>query len=538
MKTNMSRAFLGSAAGLLVAGVAQAADLPVKAKAIEYVKVCSVYGAGFYYIPGSDTCIKFGGYLRIDATFNGGIYNAPAWNGSLGAGDRFRDYFTTRSRGSLTVDTRTATEYGLVRTFFQGDFTFGTFNGGAGTNPAVVAANAGGANVGGLLDTAGSNGWAGLEYAIIQFAGFTFGKSASAYATPWHGYPGNTTSFLLGGEDSVSGVPNIQYTADFGGGLSASIGLDEARVFDRTSLSNVTLAAAGSQFTGNLGNSYGGNRAPDIVGRIRVDQAWGLAQLSAAAHNLDTTYYNPAIETSGHPTDAWGFAVMGALQIKNLPTGPGDDFKIDASYADGATKYVIATSAASPSFAMFGGASVPGAYQSVGVGYTTDGVYAGTSPANGTSIQKTQAFGVRGAFNHNWNPYWSSALFGSASWVHYRGNGNTDPVNGIVSAAGLVCNKLFAGGALTGAALLASVSANYSCNPNFAIYQLGTVTRWTPVSNLTFSAELLWTHLDQNMQGTFVPAAVPATLAKAAGVAYEFRDQNTFSLNVRAQRNF
>src|SRR5215475_1849589 len=48
---------LGSAAGLIAVGGAQAADLPVKAKPVEYVKVCSLYGAGFYYIPGTDTCI-------------------------------------------------------------------------------------------------------------------------------------------------------------------------------------------------------------------------------------------------------------------------------------------------------------------------------------------------------------------------------------------------------------------------------------------------------------------------------------------------
>jgi hypothetical protein len=52
---------LGSAAGLVVLGGAQAADLPVKAKAVEYVKICSLYGAGFYYIPGTDTCIKLSG---------------------------------------------------------------------------------------------------------------------------------------------------------------------------------------------------------------------------------------------------------------------------------------------------------------------------------------------------------------------------------------------------------------------------------------------------------------------------------------------
>ena len=39
---------------------------------------------------------------------------------------------------------------------------------------------------------------------------------------------------------------------------------------------------------------------------------------------------------------------MAALQIKNIPWGAGDDFKIDASYAKGDTKNVISTSSASP----------------------------------------------------------------------------------------------------------------------------------------------------------------------------------------------
>ena len=46
---------LGSAAGLVAVAGAQAADLPVKAKPVEYVKICSIYGAGFFYIPGTDT---------------------------------------------------------------------------------------------------------------------------------------------------------------------------------------------------------------------------------------------------------------------------------------------------------------------------------------------------------------------------------------------------------------------------------------------------------------------------------------------------
>src|ERR1700726_1766657 len=120
---------LGSAAGLLAMSGAQAADLPVKAKAVEYVRICSLYGAGFWYIPGTDTCMKIGGYLRIDTTFNGGTYNAPAWSGDLGQHNRYADYFQGRSRMALTVDTRTATEYGVVRTFGQGDFTFDTLGG-------------------------------------------------------------------------------------------------------------------------------------------------------------------------------------------------------------------------------------------------------------------------------------------------------------------------------------------------------------------------------------------------------------------------
>ena len=96
---------------------AQAADLPVKAKAVEYVRICSLYGAGFFYIPGTDTCIKIGGYLRADTHVQWRRRTAqPAWSGDLGQQNRYRDYFVARSRMALTIDTRTATEYGVVRT--------------------------------------------------------------------------------------------------------------------------------------------------------------------------------------------------------------------------------------------------------------------------------------------------------------------------------------------------------------------------------------------------------------------------------------
>src|SRR5712672_1588387 len=164
MKTARNLTFLlCSAASLAAIDGAQAADLPVKAKAIEYVRVCSLYGAGFFYIPGTDTCIKLGGYLRVDTTFNGGVQGQPAWNGDLGQHDRYADYFASRSRMALTVDTRTATEYGVVRTFGQGDFQFSNVGGGT-ANPSVLSAAGVNAN---LLSTAGG-GYVAVEYLFIQ----------------------------------------------------------------------------------------------------------------------------------------------------------------------------------------------------------------------------------------------------------------------------------------------------------------------------------------------------------------------------------
>ena len=60
---------LGTAAGLVALSGAQAADLPVKAKPVQYVKICSLYGAGFYYIPGTDMCLKIGGWVRAEYAY-------------------------------------------------------------------------------------------------------------------------------------------------------------------------------------------------------------------------------------------------------------------------------------------------------------------------------------------------------------------------------------------------------------------------------------------------------------------------------------
>ena len=96
----------------------------------------SLYGAGFFYIPGTDTCIKIGGYVRADVTFNGGAHGQPAWSGDSGQQNRYRDYFIDRSRMMLSIDTRTGTEYGVVRTFGSAKFQF--TNLGSSRNPAIL----------------------------------------------------------------------------------------------------------------------------------------------------------------------------------------------------------------------------------------------------------------------------------------------------------------------------------------------------------------------------------------------------------------
>jgi hypothetical protein len=492
---------LGSAAGLIAMSGAQAADLPVKAKAVEYVRICSLYGAGFYYIPGTDTCIKLGGYLRADTTFNGsGAYDSPAWAGASGQINRYRNLYVARARQDINIDTRTATEYGVVRTFFDATFNWTT----------------------GTDQIAGGGSSVGVYYAFIQFAGFTMGKAVSQYSTPWTGYPGNNSSFLIGGQDDVTGINQLAYTASFGNGVTGSISLEDAAGYDQsqllsTSAGNGTAASwlAGTG-TGGVGQSaygsfYGGAAVPDIVGALRVDQAWGLFQASGAAHEVRAGYYTPLLETSGHPSDVWGFAGMLALSIKNIPTGPGDTVNMDVSYANGASRYVIG--GVSPNaFAMYGNTGLGGVYQSVGFAAASDGIF-----GPGGSIQKTTAWGFRGAYTHNWNPTWSTSLFGAYAALSYNGTGKA-----------LYCAGM--------AGAIAGQGVTYGCNPDFNIAQIGVVTRWTPVKNLTFSGEVMWTALDQKMGGVTGAAVTPAATKPTA--FYEFKDQNTVTFNVRAQRVF
>jgi hypothetical protein len=493
---------LGSAAGLIAMSGAQAADLPLKAKAVEYVRICSLYGAGFYYIPGTDTCIKLGGYVRADLAINTNSVDTGNISGAAGAKNRFSNAYSWRGRQDLSIDTRTATEYGVVRTFGEVTLTWtdGSFAG-AGTNALNGHTTYSGDGVAG--------GSLGVYYAYIQFAGFTIGKAISQFSAPWTNYPGNNFDGLVGGGGDVTGVNQFTYTADFGQGITAAISAQDPTQYYQAGVQN--LGAGG--FFGS--SDYAGSVAPDIVGMFRIDQAWGMVQLSAAAHDNNAAYYGNS-ELTGHPDDVWGFAVQAALQIKNIPTGPGDTINVEGVYTDGATRYNIQDLAGGNAGApqIYGGTSLPGAYQSVGLGLAPDTVF-----GPGTSQQLIQTWGMRGAFNHNWDPYWSSSIYGAWASVNYSGG-----------AKNLVCNT-------PGLGFDTAAGAGVTtCNPNYNIAQLGFITRWTPVKNLTFSADLTWQHLDQKMVGTI--DAGSASIGKPTGVAYELKDQDNVLLLLRAQRNF
>ncbi|MGY4157946.1 hypothetical protein ACVINW_003788 [Bradyrhizobium sp. USDA 4461] len=508
------RAFLlGSVLGMMTAGAAQAADLPVKAASIEYVKTCSLYGPSFYYIPGTETCIKLGGYVRSEAgLLTNGIYDVGN-AGAGGARNRLSNAYTWRSRADLLVDTRTTTEYGVLRTYFESVFTWtsGTYSGtGAGS---TVYASIGGiqapnnANAGAV-----AGGTLGVYYAFIQFAGFTMGKAQSQFSAPWANYPGNNVDGLPGG-GAWDPVNQFTYTADFGQGITASISAEDQVVHDTSNVWNLSAATAAGLAAGAYGgNDIAGTAAPDLAAMVRLDQAWGLFQASVAAHDNHAAYYG-ASEITGHPGDKWGWAGQLALSIKNIPTGQGDTINVTTVYTKGASRYNFQDFASS-TYAMYGGTSVAGAYQSLGLSGVSDTVF-----VTGSGQELTTTYGFNGAFTHNWDPRWSTSVYGGWAAVRY---------NRI--AKGYICSAFVANLALsTGVA---------GCNPDFNYGIVGLVTRWTPVKNLTFSADLTYALLDQKYaNGSTVTVPLQSGIAKP-GALYELKDQNSIALLLRAQRNW
>ncbi|MFG1371407.1 porin [Xanthobacter oligotrophicus] len=480
---------LGSAAGLVAVAGAQAADLPVKAKAVEYVKVCSAYGAGYFYIPGTDTCIKIGGYARFDTyvnavgTFNPAITSAAgtAFNGpGVGAAAYpFKDTddsdYLTRVRGTVDFDARTQTDYGTLRSYVRFGAEWNSQSGaGVGSNSAVY-----------------------FERAFIQFSGFTFGYTQSFFET---GLNYMLTTPLSG---SNTWTTLAAYTAQFGNGFSATLSLEDAA--NRTtgvqmygSNYQAILTSSSSVGTG-LGytNYQAGQQAPDIVANLRIDQAWGSAQLSGALHQVQVTLpayagFAPGLTSS----DSWGWAIGGTVEFKLPFLAAGDSIFFQAGYEEGAANYLGLSGTAQGRSTGVGSISL----NQVGSFVTATGAFYTVADAVATNLygdtSLTSGWQVQGQFRHYWTPGLRSAFY--AGYLSYETPDNI-------------------------------VAAN-----NFNLWQLGLNTVWSPVKNLDIGAEVIYSKVDGSVPlGVYKSIQPTSTQASLVGGSTDI-----WSGGVRVQRNF
>jgi hypothetical protein len=500
----MKGLLLGTAAGLFAVASAQAADLPVKAKPVEYVKVCSLYGAGFFYVPGTDTCLKIGMYIRGEHSYGRGGSTAPpgyalSSPNSLMTRDA-TNFYQYRARILLTTDWRTQTDYGVLRAY-----------------AAIQAQNSTG--------DAATTGVAGITRAFIQFAGFTVGHAVSYYDF-FNGADYGYAPSIWGASTGVNGTDIIAYTWQLGNGWSVSIDAEDSGPNSgsgrRKNVVNASSTTPNFAFgaTGPTGaGQTQANWVPDFAGNIRVDQAWGSAQLSGALHNMNASYYNgavgataPAANTStifGHPGSTWGWAVQGGVRFLNV-FQPKNRFETSAYYCDGATAYCVST----PVAFLFGSGN------SVGGGFATDGVF-----LNGGGIEKTQSWGFQAAYEHFWNAQWRTSVVGGYTEINYSDTAR-NMICGLTPGSVNQYNFAFAGGAAAG------------CQPSFSQTSVSTRTAWNPHPTLEIGLDLIWYRINSAHSGIInlgTAGTVNAAGSRPTG-PYTVEDQDGLVAILRVQK--
>src|ERR1700688_1383497 len=198
---------LGTAAGFVAVAAAQAADLEIdKApKSADYVKVCNLYGEGFYQIPGQgDICIRIGATARLDGGFNADGNGGPfIGSGADSRNNRIdtRD-FLFQGRGTVWFDARQMTQYGVLKAYFSGGFDGST--------------------------GASTTGTAFWKRGYIGFAGATVGKTQSFFDFLNGAF--SYGSYHLGGGSNTydTGTLLAAYTAEFGLGISATAAIEDS----------------------------------------------------------------------------------------------------------------------------------------------------------------------------------------------------------------------------------------------------------------------------------------------------------------------
>lgn len=217
---NIKSLLLGSAAALVAVSGARAADAIVAAEPepVEYVRVCDAFGTGYFYIPGTETCLRIGGYMRVEG-FGGTPYTQIT--GMAG-----KKTYNLHTRSSLQVSTASETELGTLRTFLEVRHNWNTSQLPIGVAPAFTAPGAPGYSNGSTID---------LNHAWIQLGGLRFGKTDSFFTT-WTGYAGSVINDWTPVKYGLFGTHLISYTVT-GGAWRAGLSLEQGD-------SNRTVVAA------------------------------------------------------------------------------------------------------------------------------------------------------------------------------------------------------------------------------------------------------------------------------------------------------
>ena len=477
---------LGSASLLMVAG-AQAADLPVKAKPVEYVKICSLYGEGFYYIPGTDTCLRIGGYVRSDFYYNAVAGGTPNYNGAGGRQDRLdTNDFASRARANLLFDSRTQTAYGTLRTFES--IHIQNQNQGA---VAVV-----------------------LHRGFIQWAGFTFGH-AQSFVDIFYLDPYTYLGPFIGTSTDANGTNLAAYTWELGNGGTVTGFIEERRNANLgASVTNLSLATA-LAVGANPANNSNGEVFPDFGVALKWDQTWGSIGAFAVGHDASAAYYSTllggvacpggvSVTTCGHPDSELGWAA-GVGGTINLPwIGPGDKVGAQFVYSQGAAAYAANGHTAAGLFA--GG-------NTVAIGWLTDGLF-----VTGSDVELTTAWSVVAAYEHNWTPQFKTSLYGAFLHVDYN-----------ATATRFLC--------VTGTAAVAQTNFNTfsNCSPDYNLFFVGSRTQWSPVKDFVLGVDVMWTGIDTAFAGT---ANLGGGIGARPTGIYTIKDEGILSVILRAQRNY
>jgi Porin subfamily len=498
---------LGSAAGIVAVASAQAADLPTKKAApVEYVKVCNVGGITGWTLPGSDTCVKFSGYItaqfaggNLENQYNFGSIAAGAAAAGVGGGVAGTTATVVTSTGTTAVVTVPAvvaafpfndaqlTQRVLVAassaqkntTFFRPETgwsvrsNFG-FDMASNTSYGPLIGhfdvNVDAANGFDALEGPPTANIAYLNTGYLTWAGITAGKAQSFFS--FTGGGDNWANFFSPDRKGYNEPYLMAYTASFGGGFSATISAE----------SNGTAGASGGGTNYTEGSlTYGGEKWPDIVGALHVKQGWGEAQVSGVIHNVNvednlynetTTCGFAGADLCNNEKNQVGWAVDAGVKI-NLPSfGAGDDFLLTGAYSQSAVWY-----SGIPDGMWGENGQVNGNGQPM---YMSDAYF---NPFT-NSWSKPTAWSVSALVEHHFTPAFYIDLEGSVGQLRWSNQGSG-------------CGLFAVGCALSGA-------AEGALSPQATTWIIGADLGWMPVTNLNFDLELMYQSTNQDKPNGFL----------------------------------